>query len=350
MAETDNSNFGAAPVGTPISAAGNVDPLHLAWVSWFNRLQVFLSRLAPTLWGTHAERLALAGTQLVNGELFIEYDRTNVIYQYQRGTWVYLAGTMWGTLSPDQRPTDLGVRDAGFHFRGTDQQREFIWSGSAWVEITPIGGATSLTHPNVVTKVGPAAGSIQEGGITDLSAPNSGMLNITAAGNVGIGTASPAVQASAGRQYLTISGSTANGALELVTQQADADGNQVGIMQFSDKNSTSADKRIGAIAGVLSGAVANNRGGELRFFIKNDGGGALVWAMVINKVGNVGINTAAPNYMLDVLGDINASGVYRKGGAAGVTTTVTLAKVTTSGANGSLTIQGGIVTGFTAPT
>ena len=80
---------------------------------------------------------------------------------------------MWGTLSPDHRPTDLGVHDAGFDYRGTDQQREFIWSQTAWVENTSISGAVNLTHPNVVTKVGVAAGSIVEGGITDESAANS---------------------------------------------------------------------------------------------------------------------------------------------------------------------------------
>jgi hypothetical protein len=61
-----------------------------------------------------------------------------VIYQLQAGVWHYLAGTMWGTLVPDQRPTDLGANDAGFDFRGTDQQREFIWSGSVWVEVTAV--------------------------------------------------------------------------------------------------------------------------------------------------------------------------------------------------------------------
>ena len=44
---------------------------------------------------------------------------------------------MWGTLSPDQRPTDLGTHDAGFDFRTTDAPpREFIWSQTAWVETT----------------------------------------------------------------------------------------------------------------------------------------------------------------------------------------------------------------------
>jgi hypothetical protein len=116
-----------------------------------------------------------------------------VIYQNQNNVWKYLAGTMWGTLSPDQRPTDLGVNDGGFDFRGTDQQREFIWSQSAWIEVTPVTGALNLTHPNVVTKVSSTSGGIVEGGITDESAANSNRLHITAGGNIGIGTSAAAV-------------------------------------------------------------------------------------------------------------------------------------------------------------
>ena len=136
----------------------------------------------PVRYGTHAQRLAVVVAEVIDQLLWVETDR-GAIYQLQNGTtWQYLAGTMWGTLSPDQRPTDLGTHDAGFDFRGTDQQREFIWSQTAWVETTSIGGAANLTHPNVVTKVG-AVGQIVEGGITDASAGNSGTVQITAPAN-----------------------------------------------------------------------------------------------------------------------------------------------------------------------
>ena len=84
--------------------------------------------------GTHASRPASASE--AEGNLYVEYDRGGVIYQNWVGGWEYLAGTMWGTLVPDQRPTDLGTRDAGFDFRTTGgPAREFIWSGTAWIEI-----------------------------------------------------------------------------------------------------------------------------------------------------------------------------------------------------------------------
>ena len=141
------------------------------------------------LYGTHAARPP-ADEKTPPRTLYVEDDR-GAIYQHQAGFWQYLAGTMWGTMSPDQRPTDLGTHDAGFDFRSTDPPpREFIWSQTAWVETTSISGAVNLTHPNVVTKVG-TPGQIVEGGITDLSAANSGQVFITAAGLVGIHTTAP---------------------------------------------------------------------------------------------------------------------------------------------------------------
>ena len=102
--------------------------------------------------GTHADRPDAAG--LPDGAIYIESDR-GAIYQNQNGVWQYLAGTMWGTLSPDQRPTDLGVNDAGFEFRSVDSNplftaREFLWSQSTWIEITPVLYGTHAARPSGV--------------------------------------------------------------------------------------------------------------------------------------------------------------------------------------------------------
>jgi hypothetical protein len=99
----------------------------------------------PARYDTHAERLAAPVADMVSGMLWIETDRGNAIYQNQAGTWLLLTGTMWGTLSPDQRPTDLGINDAGFTFLSTTTPpRQFIWSSSAWVEVSN-GGFTTQT-------------------------------------------------------------------------------------------------------------------------------------------------------------------------------------------------------------
>jgi hypothetical protein len=66
-----------------------------------------------------------------------------------------------------------------------------------------------------------------------------------------------------------------------------------------------------------------------------------------------GGNTS-PAYPLDVTGDINTSTGYRMAGNAGLSpagfTIVSLAKLTSGGVGGSITIRGGIVTNYIAPT
>ena len=89
------------------------------------------------LYGLHANR-PVADEKTPPRTLYVETDRSGVIYQQQANAWHFLAGTMWGTLSPDQRPTDLGANDAGFTFRGTDIARSYVWSGTIWIETTPL--------------------------------------------------------------------------------------------------------------------------------------------------------------------------------------------------------------------
>lgn len=105
---------------------------------------------------------------------------------------------------------------------------------------------------------------------------------VTSGGNVGIGTTTPGVQTLPGRTYLTISGFTRDGILELITQLPDNDGNRVGSIQFTDKNSANADKRIAFISGDLMGSTANDRGGSITFHVKADTG-SLQNAVVISS-------------------------------------------------------------------
>lgn len=88
------------------------------------------------LHGSHADRLASfpPGT-FVEGSLFFEDDRLALYIDKLVGgvpTWVYVFGTMRGTLSPDQKPAALGTDDGGFLFYSTDFDRLFRWTGAAW--------------------------------------------------------------------------------------------------------------------------------------------------------------------------------------------------------------------------
>ena len=123
------------------------------------------------MYGTHAARLALAPASIIDGILYVETDRGNALYQIQAGTWMLITGVMWGTLTPDQRPTDLGVDDAGFEFWATDAPTRYIWNSSAWTDITPpspgspvnsvqfnnagtFGGSVSLMWDNANSRLG----------------------------------------------------------------------------------------------------------------------------------------------------------------------------------------------------
>jgi hypothetical protein len=115
------------------------------WLFWKNLGDLGNAGMKMLTYGAHGDRPDAAG--MPNGALYIETDRGDVIYQAQAGIWHYLAGLMFGTLVPDQRPTDLGVNDAGFDFRtSVNPPREFMWSQTAWVEI---GGG--VTTQNIVT-------------------------------------------------------------------------------------------------------------------------------------------------------------------------------------------------------
>lgn len=111
---------------------------------WDGTAWVDITAYPLVIYGTHAERLAEPVAALSDGALWVETDRGNALYQLQTGVWWYIAGTMFGTLVPDQRPADLGVHDAGFAFRtSVPPAQEFMWSQTAWVEITPAADNTS---------------------------------------------------------------------------------------------------------------------------------------------------------------------------------------------------------------
>ncbi|MCX7863389.1 MAG: hypothetical protein N2449_10390 [Bacteroidales bacterium] len=131
-------------------------------------------------------------------------------------------------------------------------------------------------------------------------------MRLTGSGNLGLGTSTPGIATQAGRNYLTISGINGAGILELITQEADADNVRVGGIQFVDKNSTAADKRVAFIGSNLSGTTVNNRGGNIDFWTKADNGN-LAQAMIITNSGRVGIGQNSPTSRLHVSESTSAS-------------------------------------------
>ena len=84
--------------------------------------------------GLHVNRPPSANQSV--GTLYWETDRTVLfIIQLVSGApqWTYVDGYMLGTISPDQKPSDLGTNDARFIFYSTDFDHAYRWTGSAWI-------------------------------------------------------------------------------------------------------------------------------------------------------------------------------------------------------------------------
>jgi hypothetical protein len=90
---------------------------------------------------------------------------------------------------------------------------------------------------------------------------------------------------------------------------------------------------------------------RLVFSTAPDGSFTLAERVRITSGGDVGIRVSAPNEALEVGGKIRANTAFNINGTDGLTSqVVALAKLTSGGADGSITITGGIVTAYTAPT
>jgi hypothetical protein len=150
----------------------------------------------PVIYGTHAARLALTVSDVALGVLFIETDRSNVVYEMRRpassNVWVYVTGTMTGTMSPDQRPGDLGTNDTGFLFLSTDSSQTFRWSGSAWVDLTAVApandfqngvGSGSMTLTTTATAIPGLSLTITRAGVYAITAITD--FALTGAGDAG---------------------------------------------------------------------------------------------------------------------------------------------------------------------
>jgi hypothetical protein len=115
-------------------------------------------------------------------------------------------------------------------------------------------------------------------------------------GNVGIGTTTPGYNSAFTDNILTVNGGTGRGMMELATSAADGTGQVVGQFGFFATSNTGANgMQTAAIFSMTTGTTANDRGGDLRFYTKADGG-AISEHLHIDSVGNVGIGTSAPGY------------------------------------------------------
>ena len=120
------------PAGSPYNLAGTAVLVSGVPYVFYNNAWIPFQSVGSILNDTHAHRLAnFPATSYAAGTLFYETDRT-VVYISDGTDWLFLTGVMHGTLSPDQKPGDLGATDFGFIFNSTDFLHFYEWDGTAW--------------------------------------------------------------------------------------------------------------------------------------------------------------------------------------------------------------------------
>lgn len=120
------------PPGSPYNIAGTAVLVSGVPYVFYNSAWIPFQAIGTILLDTHAHRIAnFDPTRYAAGTLFYETDRT-VLYLGDGTDWLYESGIMSGTLSPDQKPSDLVATDVGFMFDATDFFHVYRWDGTGW--------------------------------------------------------------------------------------------------------------------------------------------------------------------------------------------------------------------------
>jgi hypothetical protein len=129
-------------------------------------------------------------------------------------------------------------------------------------------------------------------GILAFGTSSTERMRITSGGNVGIGTTAPVSRLHVSGQ-ITIDSSSpfnliGNGNSDTYTQ----------TVIYANQNNTSNNTANGIF--IERGRLSNSGSAEIRSFVIGDRGGGIQF--ILNKDGDVGINTSSPSYKLDVNG------------------------------------------------
>jgi hypothetical protein len=263
------------------------------------------------------------------------YDATdqNTLYIVVNGAWVWAAGLMTGTLSPDQRPA-LVAGDVGFLFRTSDTHEVYRWSGTVWAQLTlAIDSPTLVVDPtNHRIGVGIAAPHVK----LEVHTVADGNLSVRPGSDFGAGYTGVAIQATNDLFTLTemlVIGGTPIVLLHTVgidtptpaAKLAINGGVHVGGDSDPGDNNLLVDGFINAVSGFQQNGVAAANA----FLVGN---------------GTNFVNTPAATAR-------GAMGAAAAASPAIVADTIPLAKITTLGTDGSITVNAeGIVIAYVKPT
>lgn len=102
------------------------------------------------------------------------------------------------------------------------------------------------------------------------------------------------MNADSGTRVIGVRGDSARGVFETSTAAADGDTVPVGSFEALDRNATGSTKVAGAMVVTLSGGTANNRGGRLTLFTKQNNG-VLADGINITNTQTVGVGGGDPH-------------------------------------------------------
>ena len=157
-------------------------------------------------------------------------------------------------------------------------------------------------------------------------------LNLTSSGNLGVSHTAPRAKLVVNNPYSGTKYGSATDALFAYSSSATG-------------SAVVAEQANASGYSVYSSGGKNYFGGNVGIGTAPSASYAITVSGTANFGGNVGINTTPGSYALDVSGDVNVSGSYRKGGTAGASTSCSAGQVLDN-----VITSGGIVTSGTCQT
>ncbi len=270
---------------------------------------------------TNGDILYISGKKIVTGDIS-NLDTTSIteLGTISKGTWEGdVIGTQYGGTGISGYTTgDLiyatGSAQLGTLSLGTSGQILAVSNGKpAWTSVgDTLGGEVFLQNGN-------SFGQEAILGTNDtyslaFETNNTHRMVITSAGDVGIGTTNPAYTLDVNGNMRIATGS------DLILQGENLYTSMLGTRQFSSENYINSGETITESLDNLDQAIASTTR-----WVRVDGSHihpSTSPLVAIMDAGSMGIGTTSPSYKLDVVGDVNTSGVYRINGSQLSTTYV----------------------------
>ncbi|MCX6749253.1 MAG: hypothetical protein NTW17_00715, partial [Candidatus Pacearchaeota archaeon] len=260
-----------------------------------------------TIWGQITNGTMASWANVVNGTVWAQVLNGTVMKQT---TYDTNYSTLYLKTNPYSFYNSTSWNNPYSYYNSTSPPTETLWNANytgfqqhiTWANVT--NGTLRLTNNHTFN------GNVVM--TNNLTVDTSDLFVNANTGYVGIGTASPLAQLTLSKSALAAEaiGSVNNPAVRIINLQSAAY-NGKAELQF---DVSAGGSQVGAaITGLYTDWTSEpDTGAALLFSTKHSGGGTLSERMRIDSSGNIGINTTTPQNLLNVLGNVNVTGVvYR---------------------------------------